>query len=103
MAIGPYRVYDPNNYIRGELKAIRGYIIPPSNEIPYEDLNTNIVATGEVNELLWKYEHIMMVDRELRRTNLDFKGFCIDVPYPHCLRRMVEQYVEIMVRCQQSQ
>ncbi len=32
-AIGPYRMYDLENYITNEVKAIKGYIIPPSKPI----------------------------------------------------------------------
>ena len=89
-------MYDPDNYITNEVKAIRGYILPPSKPIPVEDLIANIVATGEADELLGKYAEIRKVEDALKRTNLDFKGFYTDVPYPGNLKKMVENFDHIM-------
>ena len=52
---GPYRMYDPYNYIRTELKAIRGHVWRPSKNIPIKDLMANIVATRGSDELLRNY------------------------------------------------
>ena len=49
---GPYRVYDPDNYVTNEVKAIRGYVLPPSKPIPIEDWIANIVVTRKSKELL---------------------------------------------------
>ena len=95
-ATGPYRMYDPENYITNEVKAIRGYILPLRKPIPIEDLISNIVAIGEANELLGKYIEIKKVEDAMKRTNLDFKVFYIDVPYPGNLKKMVEIFDHIM-------
>ena len=95
-ATGPYRMYDPENYITNEVKAIRGYILPPSKPIPVEDLIANIVAIGEADELLRKYGEIRKVEEALKRTNPDFKGFYTEIPYPGNLRKMVENFDYIM-------
>ena len=93
---GPYRMYNPKNYITNEVKAIRGYILPPSKLILVEDLIANIVAIGEADELLENYFEIRKVEEALRRTNPDFKGFYIEVPYPSNLKKMVENFDYIM-------
>ena len=89
-------MYDPDNYITNEVKAIRGYILPPSKPIPMEDLIANIVATGEADELLGKYAEIRKVEDALKRTDPDFKGFYTDVPYPGNLKKMVKFFDHIM-------
>ena len=61
-----------------------------------EDLIANIVATGEADELLGKYCEIRKVEEALRRTNPNFKGFYIEIPYPRNLRKMVENFEYIM-------
>ena len=48
----PYRIYDLENYITNEVKAIRGYVLPPRKPIPIEDLIANIVVIGESEALL---------------------------------------------------
>ena len=40
----------------------------------------------------------MKVDAKLRKANPDFKGFYTDFPYPLFLKKMVENYVEIMAQ-----
>ena len=97
-ATGPYRMYDPDNYITNEVRAIRGYILPPSKPIPVEDLIANIVATREVDELLRKYEEIKKVENALKRTNPNFKGFYTEVPYPNNLRKMIKNFDHIMLQ-----
>ena len=89
-------MYDPKNYITNEVKAIRGYILPPSKPILMEDLIANIVATREVDGLLGKYYEIRKVEEALKRINPDFKGFYIEVPYPSNLRKMVENFDYVM-------
>ena len=89
-------MYDPNNYITNEVKAIRGYILSPSKQIPIEDLIANIVAIGEADELVRKYEEIRKVEVALKRTNPDFKGFYTEVSYPDNLRKMVDNIDFIM-------
>ena len=91
-------MYDHDNYIRNQVKAFRGYVLPPSKQIPIEDLIANIVSIGEFEESMRKYYDIMRVDVALRKTNLDFKGFYTMVPYPFCLKQMVENYVDIMAQ-----
>ena len=89
-------MYDPNNYITNEVKAIRGYILPPRKPIPIEDLIANIVETWEADEILRKYEEIRKVEEALKRTNPEFKGFYTEVPYPSNLRKMVDNFDYIM-------
>ena len=75
--IGPYRVYDPEYYITNEVKAIRGYVMPPTKQIPIEDIVANIVVIGESKNLLRKYYDMMRVDTTIRKTNPNFKGFIL--------------------------
>ena len=74
-ATGPYRMYDPKNYIKNEAKSIRGYILPPSKPIPVENLIANIVEKGEADELLGKYYEIRKVEEALRRKILISRVF----------------------------
>lgn len=62
----------------------------------------NIVAKGEADERLRKYNDIMRVDRELRRTDPNFKGFYMDNPYPYRLQKMIENYLHIMAQMPQD-
>ena len=98
VATGPYRVYDPDGYITNEVKTIRGFVLPPSKPIPVEDLIANIVATGEADELLRKYEEIRKVENALKGTNPDFKRFYTEVPYPNNPRKMIENFDHIMLQ-----
>ena len=91
-------MYDPENYITNEVKAIRGYILPPRKPIPVEDLIANIVATGEADEFLGKYCEIRKVEEALKRTNPNFKGFYTEIPYPGNLRKMEEDFDYIMAQ-----
>ena len=97
-AIGPYRMYDPENYITNEVKAIRGYIFHPKKPIPVEDLIANMIVTGEADELLGKCCEIRKVEEALIRTNPDFKCFYIEIPYPRNLRKMAENFDRIMAQ-----
>ena len=80
LATRPYRFYDPNDYVKGELKKLKNYTLPPSKDIPQKYLIANIIATREEDELLRKYEDIMRVNRELKRIDPNFKGLCVDIP-----------------------
>lgn len=93
-------MYDPDSYITNEVKTIRGYLLPPSKPIPVEDLIENIVAIGEIDELLGKYFEIKKVEEVLKRTNPDFKGFYTDIPYLGNLRKLVENFDHIMAQMQ---
>lgn len=91
-------MYDLDNYVTNEVKAIRGYILAPSKLILVEDIIVNIVAIGESMELLGKYCEIIKVEDALMRTNLYFKGFYIEISYPLNLRKMVEKFDHIMAQ-----
>ena len=48
LSIAPYRIYDPDNWMRTTLKEIRNYVLPSTKELPREDVIPNIVvAKGE--------------------------------------------------------
>lgn len=76
-----YTMYDPTYYIRDELKALRGYTLPTSKELPLEDLIMNVMIQSEVEELIRKYEDIARVGATLMRYDPNFKGFCLNTPY----------------------
>lgn len=91
-------MYDSDNYVTNEVKAIRAYILPPSKPIPMEDLIVNIVAIGESKELLWKYCEIRKVEDALKRSNPNFKGFYTDIPYLGNLTKLVENFDYIIAQ-----
>ena len=45
-----------------------------------------------------KLDDILRVEKELKRVDPNFKGFYLDIPYPHRIRKMVIDHVEIMVK-----
>ena len=53
---------------------------------------------GEYENLLQKYYDILRVDATLRKTNLNFKGFYTEIPYPVNLKKMIEIFDNIMAQ-----
>lgn len=98
LSIGPYRMYDPNKWMRKTLKEILNYVLPSKKEFPHEDLILNIVFEGELAEKLSKFDDVLRVERELKRIDPNFKGSYLDFHYPQRIRKMVVNHAEIMTR-----
>lgn len=95
---GPYRMYDPDGWMRETLKEIRNYVLPSCKELPHEDIIPNIVAEGEAADKLSKLDDVLRVEKELKRIDPNFTGFYMDVPYPQRIRKMVADHAEIMAK-----
>ena len=98
LCTSPYRMYDPQGWMRATLKEMRNYVLPNSKEFPLEDIIPNIVAEGEAADKLSKLEDVLRVEKELKRINPQFLGFHMDIPYPHRIRKKVEDHAEIMAK-----
>lgn len=82
LSIGPYRMYDCDNWMRNTLKEIRNYVFPSMKDFPHEDLIPNIIVEGEVADKLSKFDDVLRIDRELKRVDPNFKGFYLGYPLP---------------------
>lgn len=49
-----------------------------------------------------KYDNIHMVDRELKKDDPNFKGFCLEVAYPFRSKKLLENYYHIMSQIPQD-
>ncbi len=58
----PYRIYDPNNWMRTTLKEIRNYVFPTTKELPDEDFIPNIFVVGEATDKLAKLDDVLRVE-----------------------------------------
>ena len=91
-------MYDLDNWMRTTLKEIRNYVFPATKESPHEDVIPNIVAEGEASDKLAKLDDVLRVEREMKRVYSNFRGFYMDVPYPHRIRKMVIDHAKIMAQ-----
>ncbi len=66
LCTSPYRMYDPEGWMRATLKEMRNYVLPNSKELPHQDIIPNIVAKGEVADKLAKLDDVLRVERELK-------------------------------------
>ena len=57
---------------------------------------------SDVEERLRKFEDINRVERELKRSDPNFKGFCLEVAYPFKLERLLQNYYNIMSQMPQD-
>ena len=73
---------DLDNWMRVTLKEMRNYLLLSTKELPHEDIIPNIVAEGEVADKLAKLEHVIRVEKDLKRIDPQFIGFYMDIPYP---------------------
>ena len=98
LSTSPYRMYDPDNWMRKTLKEIRNYVFPGTKELPHEDVILNIVVEGGAADKLAKLDDVLRVEREMKRIDPNFKEFYLDIPYPHRIRKMVTDHAEIMAK-----
>lgn len=98
LSIGPYMMYDPNNWMKITAKKIWNYVFPGTKELPHEDFISDIVVEGEEIDKLENFDDVLRVEREMKRINPNFKGFCLDIPYPHRIRKMVTDHAESMAK-----
>ena len=94
----PYRMYDPNNWMRVTLKEMRNYVLPSTKEFLHEDVIPNIIVEGEATDNLAKLDDAPRVERELKRIDPQFLGFYMDIPYPQRMRNMVINHTKIMAK-----
>ena len=59
LSTSPYKMYDPNNWMRVALKELRHYVLPSIKELPHEDTIPNIVGEGEVADKLAKLDDVL--------------------------------------------
>ena len=67
-------------------------MFPNIKELSHESVITNIVLEGEASDKLAKLDDVFRVERKMERIDPNFKGFYMDVPCPHRIRKMITNH-----------